>query len=79
MEGGQYNFSSDIWSVGVTVYEMVTGHHPYPVSNNPILLFEMIRSQPPPTLAGLPGVSHEIVDFANRWYAHSLLCVRVVF
>ena len=44
MEGGAYNFSSDLWSVGVTVYEMVTGGHPYPDTSNPIVLFEMIRS-----------------------------------
>jgi serine/threonine protein kinase len=44
MEGGTYTYSSDLWSIGVTVFEMMTGRHPYPETNNPIVLFEMIRS-----------------------------------
>lgn len=67
MEGGSYTFSSDIWSVGVSVYEMVTGRHPYPDTTNPIVLYEMIRTHPSPTLAGLPGVTAELVDFVNKW------------
>lgn len=67
MEGGSYTYASDLWSVGVTVFEMVTGGHPYPDTNNPIMLFEMIRSHPSPTLAGVPGISHEIIDFVNIW------------
>lgn len=67
MEGGSYTFSSDIWSVGVSVFEMVTGIHPYPSTNNPIALCEMIRAHASPTLAGIPGLSFEIVDFVNRW------------
>lgn len=67
MEGGAYNFSSDLWSVGVTVYEMVTGGHPYPDTSNPIVLYEMIKSHPSPSLAGAPGVSLELVDFVSIW------------
>jgi serine/threonine protein kinase len=67
MEAGTYTYSSDLWSVGITVYEMITGRHPYPDTNNPIVLYEMIRSQPSPTLAGVPGISLEVIDFVNIW------------
>lgn len=67
MEGGAYSFSSDIWSVGVTVFEMVTGRHPYPDNSSPIFLYEMIKSQPSPSLEGAPGVSLELVDFVGIW------------
>jgi serine/threonine protein kinase len=67
VEGGSYTFSSDIWSLGVTVYEMVTGRHPYPDINKPIALYEMIRSHPSPSLAGIEGISNELVDFVNIW------------
>jgi serine/threonine protein kinase len=67
MEGGSYTFSSDLWSVGVSVYEMATGHHPYPDTNNPIVLFEMIRTHPSPSLAGVPGISHEMANFVDTW------------
>lgn len=30
MDGKYYTFSSDIWSIGMVVYEMATGCHPYP-------------------------------------------------
>ena len=67
MEGGSYNFSSDLWSVGVTIFEMVTGMHPYPETSNPIVLYEMIRSQPSPSLVKVPGVSAELADFVGIW------------
>jgi len=67
MEGGSYTFPSDIWSIGVTVYEMVTGRHPYPDNPNPIVLYELIRSHPSPSLVGAPGVSAEVIDFVSIW------------
>jgi serine/threonine protein kinase len=67
MEGVSYGFSSDLWSIGITIYEMVTGRHPYPDTNNPIVLFEMIRSHPSPSLAGVPGISSQLVDFVSIW------------
>jgi serine/threonine protein kinase len=30
IDGKTYGYSSDIWSVGMVVYEMATGMHPYP-------------------------------------------------
>lgn len=41
MEGKYYTFASDIWSIGMVVYEMATGIHPYP-ENNPLELIEFI-------------------------------------
>lgn len=67
MEGGSYTYSSDLWSVGVTVFEMITGVHPYPDISNPYMLYEMIKNQASPSLAGIPGVSLEIIDFVNIW------------
>ena len=44
MDGKYYTFSSDIWSIGMVVYEMTTGRHPYPETSNPLELHECIRS-----------------------------------
>ena len=51
----------------MTVYEMTLGKHPYPSTNAPIELLEMIRSLPSPSLAGIPGLSLELIDFVNKW------------
>ncbi|MCS6830711.1 MAG: serine/threonine protein kinase, partial [bacterium] len=43
---------SDLWAVGVTLYEMVTGHRPFNASNpkNPLSWQEAILKQQPPPL-----------------------------
>ena len=67
MEDKYYSFSSDIWSIGMVVYEMTTGIHPYPESS-PIELIEYLSTQPSPSLAEIPGLSPDIIDFVARWY-----------
>ena len=68
MEDTNYSFPSDIWSIGIVVFEMITGHHPYPETNNPLKLHEYIRTMASPTLLGIPNLSLEITDFVSRWY-----------
>lgn len=43
LEGEEYSFPSDIWSIGMILYEMVVGHSPYPITDKPILLCEYMR------------------------------------
>jgi serine/threonine protein kinase len=67
MEGKFYDYSSDIWSIGMAVYEMATGVHPYPETTNVLELYECIKTSPSPKLAGFTNLSAEIVDFVSRW------------
>jgi serine/threonine protein kinase len=69
MDDKFYDYSSDIWSIGMVVYEMATGKHPYPETSNPLELHECMKTSPSPTLAGYPNLSPEIVDFVSRWYS----------
>jgi serine/threonine protein kinase len=39
MEGKNYTYPSDIWSLGMVAFEMATGVHPYPESNSPYDLY----------------------------------------
>lgn len=67
MEGKFYTYPSDIWSIGIAVYEMVSGTHPYPEVSNPLILHEMIKNQPSPSLFGVHGISNDLADFVQRW------------
>ena len=51
----------------MTAYEMITGSHPYPETSNPLEFNEMLRTRSSPSLAGLPEISLELVDFVNKW------------
>jgi mitogen-activated protein kinase kinase 1 len=43
LDGGYYSFPSDIWGLGMIIYEMVTGRNPYPPTDKPIILMEHMR------------------------------------
>lgn len=37
LDNEAYSFSSDIWALGMIVYEMVVGQSPYPETDKPII------------------------------------------
>eukprot|EP01122_Echinamoeba_exundans_P011887 TRINITY_DN4866_c0_g1_i1.p1 TRINITY_DN4866_c0_g1~~TRINITY_DN4866_c0_g1_i1.p1 ORF type:complete len:807 (+),score=191.51 TRINITY_DN4866_c0_g1_i1:192-2612(+) len=56
----EYDFRADIWSVGCSAIELVTGKPPYDDLNDIACLFKMAEGAPPP----LPdGISEECRDF----------------
>lgn len=62
----EYSYPSDIWSLGVVIYEMVTGQHPYPQTDRPVDFHNYLVQSPAPSLAGSPLVSIECTDFISR-------------
>jgi tetratricopeptide (TPR) repeat protein len=70
--GEEVGFFTDLYSVGVILYECVTGQKPYPGSS-PREVFNSLKSRPPtlpealnPEVAGFPGLSELILKAMER-------------
>ncbi|KAK7207298.1 Pkinase-domain-containing protein, partial [Myxozyma melibiosi] len=50
-EGATYNYKADIWSLGITIYEMTTGQPPYADQDGMAAMY-LISRQKPPRLEG---------------------------
>lgn len=64
--GGSADERSDIYSVGIMLYEMLTGHHPY-TGDIPIqVAFQHVNSEVPPPSEELPGLAEDL-DELVQW------------
>ena len=68
VRGERYGRKADIWSVGATVVEMLTGKHPWPATEHHFATFTQIATAKggPPVPA---TVSRELKDFLNLCFA----------
>ena len=55
-----------MWAFGIIIYELVTGKNPYPPTDKPIILNEVMRKEKAPDLDDLPNISAELKDFIKR-------------
>jgi serine/threonine protein kinase/tetratricopeptide (TPR) repeat protein len=63
--GGDVDHRTDIWSAGVCLYEMITGHVPFTADYVPAILYKIVHEDPPPLAKrDIPPVVSRIVDRA---------------
>ena len=64
--GKNHSFSSDIWSLGLVIYELATGSFPYLIDNNFLMQITRIVEGPIPVIPENEKYSPELRDFVSR-------------
>ena len=66
IQGMEYSYSSDIWSLGLIICELATGVFPYKFSNVFIEHLDSILREPEPTLPDNGLYSSDLQNFLTR-------------
>ena len=69
IQGTKYSFPSDVWSVGIILHEMATGHYPYPLKASLVELYEHIVNTTEPVLEAKDERSDGLRQFLLCWYS----------
>ena len=66
IQGGEVDARSDIFSFGVVLYEMLTGHLPFRGEHEAAMVYSIVNEEALPLQQYLPDASSELVHIMNR-------------
>ncbi|MCX6137728.1 MAG: protein kinase [Ignavibacteriales bacterium] len=66
IQSGDVDTRSDIFSFGVVLYEMLTGHLPFRGEHEAAMMYSIVNEEPRPVQKYLPEASSELMHILNR-------------
>jgi len=66
IQGGEVDARSDIFSFGIVLYEMLTGHLPFRGEHEAAMVYSIVNEDPTPIQKYLLDISSELVHILNR-------------
>jgi serine/threonine protein kinase len=65
IQGGEVDHRTDLWSFGVLLYQMITGHRPFTGDYEATLIYEILNSEPRAIQTFRPDVPEHIVSLVS--------------